>query len=64
MIERRTLWDVVGRHAYTAATDPARLATCGACGRTWDDGRITAVTPAPAGRCPFEDMHEPDDLEV
>lgn len=33
------------------------LATCGACGRTWDDGIPTAWTPAPAARCPFEHAH-------
>ena len=30
------------------------VATCGACGRSWDDGQSTGVTPTPAGRCPFE----------
>lgn len=33
-------------------------ATCGTCGRTWDDGVITSMTPAPSGRCPFEAFHE------
>ncbi len=32
-------------------------AQCGACGRRWDDGKPTAWTPAPAGRCPFEYFH-------
>lgn len=31
--------------------------TCGTCGRTWDDGRTTSVTPAPSARCPFEHWH-------
>lgn len=31
--------------------------TCGTCGRTWDDGVSTALTPVPAGRCPFEYIH-------
>lgn len=34
-----------------------RAATCGTCGRSWDDTEPTAWTPAPAGRCPFEYMH-------
>lgn len=34
------------------------LVTCGACHRTWDDSIATAWTPAPAARCPFEDMHK------
>lgn len=33
------------------------LATCATCRRTWDDGVVTAYTPAPGGRCPFEDTH-------
>lgn len=37
------------------AKDPA---CCGACGRWWDDGIVTAVTPVPSGRCPFEYEHE------
>ena len=40
--------------------DPAdeRATVCGACGRAWDDTVSTAVTPVPAGRCPFEYDHE------
>lgn len=33
------------------------MATCGTCGRTWDDGRISSLTPAPSARCPFEYAH-------
>lgn len=36
------------------ATDPA---TCGECGRTWDDAVSTGMTPVPSGRCPFEHFH-------
>jgi len=32
-------------------------ATCGDCGRSWDDGKVTGITPTPAGRCPFESWH-------
>ncbi|RLE24859.1 MAG: hypothetical protein DRJ50_04055 [Actinobacteria bacterium] len=39
------------------ATGPI-LATCGNCGRTWDDSIITSMTPAPAARCPFEYFHD------
>lgn len=35
----------------------AARATCGECGRSWDDGIVTSVTPAPSGRCPFEYAH-------
>lgn len=41
--------------------DATTLATCGACGRSWDDDFITSMTPAPSGRCPFEPFHEDDD---
>ncbi len=33
-------------------------AMCGACGRSWDDGKVTSITPAPAARCPFEYYHK------
>jgi len=33
------------------------VATCGTCGRSWDDGKVTEMTPAPSGRCPFEYFH-------
>ena len=32
-------------------------ATCGACGRSWDDAIATGYTPVPSGRCPFEAFH-------
>ena len=33
------------------------LATCGTCGRSWDDSIVTSLTPAPSARCPFEYYH-------
>lgn len=36
-------------------------ATCGHCGRSWDDAIPTSYTPAPSARCPFEAFHEDDD---
>ena len=39
-----------------SATDKA---TCGVCGRSWDDAIVTSWTPAPSARCPFEYFHEP-----
>lgn len=33
-------------------------ATCGGCGRSWDDSVSTALTPTPSARCPFEYEHE------
>lgn len=35
-------------------------AICGTCGLAWDDGKVTSMTPTPAGRCPFESWHEYD----
>lgn len=34
------------------------IATCGECGRSWDDSHSSGLTPAPSGRCPFEYEHE------
>lgn len=31
--------------------------TCGTCGLSWDDGKVTSMTPTPAARCPFEYFH-------
>jgi hypothetical protein len=49
---------------YVAAGRPAPKSflapvTCRTCGRTWDDGRVSGLTPAPAGRCPFDAEPEP-----
>lgn len=43
--------------AYRAADEAGTLATCGTCGRAWDDAKPTAYTPTPSGRCPFEYFH-------
>lgn len=32
-------------------------ATCGVCGLSWDDGKVTSMTPTPSARCPFEAFH-------
>lgn len=32
-------------------------AHCFTCDRRWDDAVVTSMTPAPAGRCPFEHFH-------
>lgn len=33
------------------------IATCGTCGRSWNDAAISGRTPAPSARCPFEHYH-------
>lgn len=43
------------------AISEGRAATCGWCGRSWDDTVSTTYTPAPAGRCPFEHLHDDPD---
>lgn len=40
------------------------ITTCGTCGRIWEDGLITGITPTPAGRCPWEYLHEDDEGEL
>lgn len=44
------------------------VATCGHCGRSWNDAAVSSVTPTPSGRCPFEHKHVyktlPEALEV
>ena len=37
------------------------VATCGTCGRSWNDAAISSWTPAPSARCPFEYEHEGQD---
>ena len=34
------------------------IATCGTCGKSWNDALITGSTPAPSGRCPYESSHD------
>lgn len=46
------------RSDFAKAKDPA---TCGTCGRSWDDAIPTTWTPAPSARCPFEYFHEDED---
>lgn len=48
-------WPVQPLKLGQQADDPV---TCGHCGLTWDDGKITSMTPAPAARCPFESFHK------
>lgn len=36
---------------------PLSVATCGECGRSWDNDRASGLTPTPSGRCPFEYDH-------
>lgn len=38
-------------------------ATCGTCGRIWNDALSTSMTPAPSGRCPFEPFHKEEKLK-
>lgn len=41
--------------------NPPGKATCGSCGRSWDDSISTAWTPVPSARCPFEGFHAEGD---
>lgn len=52
----RRLFDPA-RYASKTGRSMRDFATCGTCGRVWDDRHYSGVTPAPAGRCPFEYSH-------
>lgn len=56
--------EVFAAAAYSALHPGARVATCGTCGRSWDDGFCSGVTPTPAGRCPFEYQHKPEPRRI
>lgn len=57
----RGVVEVFDADAYRKAHPDAQVVTCGGCGRSWDDSVVTAYTPAPSARCPFEyDHDEPD----
>lgn len=34
------------------------MATCGNCGKSWNDALMSSMTPAPSARCPYEYIHE------
>jgi hypothetical protein len=49
--------EVFDANAYAAKHPDADIATCGECGRSWDDHHVTGRTPTPSARCPFEYSH-------
>lgn len=56
--DRRGVVEVLDAQRYTKDHPDADLATCGTCHRTWDDAVVTAWTPVPSARCPFEYDHD------
>ena len=55
-------WQKNGTMRYDENGEPiVVMARCGHCGREWNDAITTDRTPAPSGRCPFEDLHEEED---
>lgn len=34
------------------------IATCGTCGKSWNNALISERTPAPSARCPYEALHD------
>ena len=52
------------RGVVELANDDPAATVCGYCGRAWDDTVSTAVTPTPAGRCPFEHEHSDEEDEA
>src|SRR4051794_34057226 len=57
----RGVVEVFDAARYSEDHAGADIATCGACGRSWDDAVGTAWTPAPSARCPFEYDHEDEE---
>lgn len=61
------VYDAVAYLKYVRRSQPDKPDTvkeCGDCGRMWDDAVVSAWTPAPAGRCPFDYDHEEADDDV
>lgn len=56
-------WQTGGKLREDGGPD-IQVATCGHCGRSWNDALITSRTPTPSGRCPFEDKHIYDETGV
>lgn len=57
-VARRTgIEGIDSRGVVELSPNDPRATVCGGCGRGWDDTVSTSVTPAPAGRCPFEYDH-------
>lgn len=55
-----------GGDTYDEAGEPVvAMATCGVCGRSWNDAKLSSLTPVPAGRCPFEYAHnDPEEARL
>lgn len=49
--------EVLDAVAYLSVHPDSDVATCGSCGRSWDDAVVSGLTPAPSARCPFEYEH-------
>jgi hypothetical protein len=65
-MEEKTIREVAlnGTRRYDDDGRPiSDIATCGHCGQSWDDAIVTSLTPAPSGRCPFEDEHVDEEDE-
>lgn len=62
----RRVYNVNSRGVVELANDDPAATVCDYCHRGWDDTVATALTPTPAGRCPFEYEHtdaEDDEME-
>lgn len=58
--EREEITEDNGAEAQRDENDKVKedIATCGTCGKSWNDALISSRTPAPSGRCPYEHIHE------
>jgi hypothetical protein len=52
-------WGERGELQYNETGLPVVIrGTCGTCGAAWNDTLITAISPLPSARCPFENEHD------
>lgn len=57
-----TAWGEMGTVYFDGNGNPrVDMATCGHCGRSWNDALGTSITPVPSARCPFEYDHVYED---
>lgn len=55
--DKRGVRQVLDVKRYRETHPASIVATCGTCGRSWDDAHIAGPwTPTPMSRCPFEGM--------
>jgi hypothetical protein len=59
--DERGVVEVFDTEEYKRTHPNADITECGTCHRYWDDAVVTAWTPTPSARCPFEYDHGNED---